>query len=203
MGSPRRRTAETKRGWPASVSTESLACVRTRAGGCQRQFDERGNKIGAAFFGVDGKPCRCMYGWAACHGESDERGNRTRMALFGVNGKPCLHQEGWAVCQQQFDERRETETAAAFFGVYGEPVLCGLRGYHRMVATYDARGKCVAERYFDCRDKPISFAERMAAINKYLATNRPRQGASSSCESRCPASFPAARPRPRGYVRAT
>ena len=56
MGSPLRRAR--KRNRAGVLRRYGRPCLyKGGYAACKRRFDESGNKTGAAFFGVDGKPC--------------------------------------------------------------------------------------------------------------------------------------------------
>ena len=50
----------------------------------------------------------------------------------------------------------------------GEPIIAPKLGYHRAAANYDAGGKYLGEKYFDCEGKPLTAGE----IRKAKAKNK-------------------------------
>ena len=54
-------------------------------------YDDRGNRIEYAYYGVDGAPVLHRTGGAAREGQTyDERGNILSRLFFGIDGKPIL-----------------------------------------------------------------------------------------------------------------
>ena len=171
--------------------------------GWKATFDERGNQTSKSYFGTDGKPCLNKDGNAGWKATYDERGNQTSQSYFGTDGKPCLkdgicrmeghlrragkpdkrvllrhrwqalpEHNGIAGWKATFDERGN-QTSMSYFGMKGEPIIAPKLGYHRAVTKYDPNGKVLEEKYFDCQDKPLTYAEALRAVAK----NMPAEGA--------------------------
>ena len=113
-------------------------------------------------------------GFAEWKATFDERGNQTSASYFGTDGKPCLNSNGIAGWKATFDERGN-QTSMSYFGLKGEPIIAPKLGYHRAVTKYDPDGRFLEETYFDCQDKPLTYAEalRAAAKNMPAAEDRP------------------------------
>ena len=109
-------------------------------------FDDRGNCIEVAYYGVDGNPCLNNDGVAKATAKYDDRGNQFETAYYGVDGNPCLNNDGVAKFIFKYDGRgNQFETA--FYGVDGNPCLAS-NGVAKWTAKYDDRGNRIERAYY-------------------------------------------------------
>jgi hypothetical protein len=122
--------------------------------GWNSKFDERGNEVEEAFFGVEGFPIINKHdgvsGWRTKY---DEFGNAVEVAYFGLAGKPILNRDGYARRQSKFDERGNG-IEDAYFGVDGQPIL-HKDGNAVARFKYDDRGNNLEMAYFGVDGRPI------------------------------------------------
>jgi PDZ domain len=116
-------------------------------------YDERGNIVEMAYFGVDGKPALDKDGKARVTYRYDERGNGVEIAFFGADGKPTLDKDGYARWTAVYDERgNQVETA--YFGVDGKPISDAGRGATSLVEK-DAKGRIVSKIVHDAEGHAV------------------------------------------------
>ena len=85
-------------------------------------YDERGNTIEFAYFGVDGKLALPKNGYAKYTYSLDEHGNVIEESYFGVEGKTMLDKRRRvAKCTVSYDERGNI-IEQSYFGVDGKPI---------------------------------------------------------------------------------
>lgn len=60
-----------------------------------------------------------------------------------------------------------------YFGVKTEPIIAPKLGYHSLTVIYGPNGEVLDLLYFDCHNKPLTYAEVLRA----MATNTPAEGA--------------------------
>jgi MTH538 TIR-like domain (DUF1863)/PDZ domain len=118
-----------------------------------RKYDELGNVVETAYFGVDGKPALDKNGVARWTARYDARGNEVERTFFDVDGKPTLSADGFAHVTGRFDERGN-KAEVAFFDVEGKPAISkdGIAGTRWL---FDERGNRVEEAYFAADGKSM------------------------------------------------
>jgi YD repeat-containing protein len=128
------------------------------------RYDERGNKIEAAYFGTDGQMIlRKDIGVARLTWHYDERGGVVEEAYFGTDGQTILRKDiGAAVLTWRYDERGD-RIEQAYFGTNGQPILRKDIGVARETWRYDERGNAIEEAYFGADGQPILRKDSGAA----------------------------------------
>lgn len=103
------------------------------------EYDRFGNCCKESYYDTDGTLLMTGAGYAARELEYDEFGNVIRLRYYGEDGKLCLMNGGYAMAEYSYVDGRRT--AARYFGVQEEPVLC-IDGYHECRFEYNAQGFC-------------------------------------------------------------
>ena len=118
------------------------------------KYDEHGNKVEWACFGLRDEPTIDQsLGNHMVKYTYDERGNTIASEFYGVDGKLCLVKYGYAKTTAKYDERGN-QVEWACFGLYGEPTIYQIWGYHIFKATYDERGCQISGEYAGIDGKP-------------------------------------------------
>ena len=118
------------------------------------KFDELGNIIEIAYFGIDGQPCLHIYGHAKMTMKYDERGNIIGVACYGIDGKPAALEgndpyDSW---EKTYHENGEVATQTWFYYVKEHP-----DGYAKVTMEYDDRGNEIEQTYFGIDGKPTAL----------------------------------------------
>jgi hypothetical protein len=116
-------------------------------------YDNRGRKTRQSFYGADGQPALHRDGNHAWESQYDERGNETATTFIGMDGKPTVLAQGYAIHRKKFDSDGN-ELELAYFDAAGQPALDRDSGIHKVVNTYDGRGKVIRKRYRGVKDDP-------------------------------------------------
>jgi hypothetical protein len=77
--------------------------------------------IAQAFFGLDGKPVLCIYGYASHTKSYDGRGHLLGTAYLGLDGRPTLGTNGYARSAFTYDSAN-TLTDARYFDLNDKPI---------------------------------------------------------------------------------
>ena len=118
------------------------------------RYDERGNRVEQAGFGVDGKPTlNKRDGLARVTKRFDERGKQVEEAYFGVDGKPILHKDGYARWTARYDERGNRVERALFDADDHAVMVDGVGAKARY--SYDDNDQLVSVVYLDENDQVI------------------------------------------------
>jgi hypothetical protein len=140
-----------------------LALNNVKVAGVQRKFDDRGNPIETADFGVDkrptlngkgyaGWPIVSKNGYAGWRAKFDERGNQIETTYFGLDDKAILSKDGYAVWRAKYDER-DNQIETSYFRIDGQPIL-SKDGYSGWRAKFDERGNRIEIFYFGLDGQP-------------------------------------------------
>ena len=128
----------------------------------------QGNRVEAANFGIDGKPCLTKNGYAKITNQYDERGNCTEGAYFGIDGKPCLSKDGYSKFTIKYD-KTGNRIEESCFGIDGSPCL-HKDGFAKQTCKYDDRGNLKEWAYFGIDGKPCLHKDGFAKVTyKYDA----------------------------------
>ena len=158
-----------------------------------RKYDERGNEIEEAYFGIDGKPCLDNEEVASVKSQFDENNQEIRREFFGLDGKPCVlggddpftgweksyHENGKVAKQtwfytitpyknvlgKQIDEfdERGNNTSTCFLDMDDQPCLCD-EGYAKAASKYDERGNQIEQAFFGIDNKPCLCEDEYAKV---------------------------------------
>ena len=137
------------------------------------EYDNRGNRIGTQYFGVDEKPVCCNEGWAFSTREFNAMGNVIKQSFFGIDGKPTdpniMVPEGFV----EYDKWGNMAYVAAGDGhgnlIYNPQTGCSITRYE-----YDSRGNVLITAFFDEKDKPMTNRQYgyHKAENDYTASGK-------------------------------
>lgn len=91
---------------------DGLACLRINGiingmASIHYEYDEQGNTIEEAYYGIDEKPILCIYGYAGWTAKYDTRRNTTSITFFGIDRTPCSNTRGIASSTFRYNERNE------------------------------------------------------------------------------------------------
>jgi hypothetical protein len=117
-------------------------------------YDARGRKIGQSYHGVNGEPLLHKDGNHAWEAQYDERGNEIVITFIGIDGKPVVITSGYASIRKKYDSDGN-ELEEAYFDAADKPTLERESGVHRLVSTFDGRGKVIRKRYRGTNDEPF------------------------------------------------
>jgi PDZ domain len=118
------------------------------------KYDQHGNKVEWACFGLRDEPkIDQSLGNHMVKYTYDERGNTIAWEFYGVDGKLCLVKYGYAKMTAKYDERGN-QVEWACFGLYSEPTIHQIWGYHIWKATYNERGCQISGEYAGIDGKP-------------------------------------------------
>ena len=141
--------AETRTKYDERGNVVEWACFDTSGKPCVNndgyakttaKYDEHGNQVEWACFGLRDEPAIDQsLGNHMFKITYDELGNEIAREMCGVDGKLCLVKNGFAKTTAKYDERGNP-VEWAFFGLYGEPTIDQIWGYHILRAAYDERG---------------------------------------------------------------
>lgn len=115
-------------------------------------YDTRGRKTRQSYHGVNGEPLLHKDGNHAWESEYDERGNETVTTFIGADGKPVVITGGYAMIRRKYDSDGN-ELEQAYFDAAGEPAMERESGIHKVVKTFDGRGKIIRKRYRGTNDE--------------------------------------------------
>ena len=132
------------------------------AASLSQRYDEHGNLVETAYFGVDDKPTSDENGVARRTEKYDARGNVVERAYFGIDGKPTPNKYGFARWITRYDARGNM-VEMAYFGVDGGPTL-HRDGDARVTWRYDEHGNKLEEAYFGFDDKPMLTKDGVARL---------------------------------------
>jgi YD repeat-containing protein len=117
-------------------------------------YDNRGRKTRQSFYGADGQPTLHRDGNHAWESQYDERGNETATTFIGTDGKPTVLAQGYAIHRKKYDSDGN-ELELTYYDAAGQPTLDRDSGIHKVLNTYDGRGKVVRKRYRGAKDDPV------------------------------------------------
>jgi hypothetical protein len=118
------------------------------------KYDARGRKTRQSYHGVNGEPLLHKDGNHAWESVYDERGNEVLITFIGVDGKPVVITNGYAIVKRKYDSDGN-ELEEAYFDASDKPTLERDSGVHRVVNTFDGRGKVTRKRYWGAHDEPF------------------------------------------------
>ena len=117
-------------------------------------YDARGQKTGQRYFDANGQPAMHRDGNHGWESQFDERGNEIATTYFGADGEPVLLPYGYAIIRKKYDSDGN-ELESAFFDAAEKPSLGRDSGVHKIVNSYDGRGKVIRKKYYDTDDEPV------------------------------------------------
>lgn len=112
--------------------------------------DDRGNNVGASYYGADLKPVISGSTGSAGHeGTVDDYGNKTEVRHFDTHHRLMRAKQGFAVSRAKFDHSGN-RTEETYFDELQRPVRSkeGIFGYR---AQYDSRARLVRKDFLDAR----------------------------------------------------
>lgn len=127
--------------------------IRSGYATLRSEYDPHGRKTRQTYFDVSGKPAwhkDSNHGWVS---QFDERGNDLVTTFFDVNGKPVGIAQGYAIIKKKFDSDGN-ELEVAYFNSADKPALTVASGVHKVVQSYDGRGKVIRKKYYDADGEP-------------------------------------------------
>jgi hypothetical protein len=127
---------------------------RERIAGSASDYDERGNEVEWACFGVDGRPCANKDGYHRITHLYDEWGNLAEWACFGTDGGRCANKDGYHRNTYRYDEQGNPVEWACF-GVDDRP-CADKDGVHRLSHRYDERGNEAERACFGVDGRPCA-----------------------------------------------
>ncbi len=120
----------------------------------KNEFDDKGNRIKASYFGPDKQPCVCSEGWSSSKYEYDVFGNIIKQSFFGVDGKPTDPSVMVPVGICKYDNNGNMLFIAAQDGK-GHYIINPNTGWAIQRATYDDKSQLVSTAFFDADDKAM------------------------------------------------
>jgi YD repeat-containing protein len=118
------------------------------------KYDARGRKTRQSYHGVNGEPLLHKDGNHAWESIYDDRGNEIETTFIGVDGKPVVITTGYAIVKRKYDSDGN-ELEEAYFDADDKPTLDRNSGIHRVVNTFDGRGKVTRKRYWGPNNEPF------------------------------------------------
>ena len=115
-------------------------------------YDARGRKTRQSYHGGKGEPLLHKDGNHAWESHYDERGNEIETTFIGADGKPVVITGGYAIIGRKYDSDGN-ELEQSYFDAGGNPASERESGIHKVVNTFDGRGKIIRQRYFGPGDE--------------------------------------------------
>ncbi len=120
---------------------------------CVSKYDDRGNMVELAYFGVDGKPVADADGVSRTMWTFDDADRYLTWRCYGADGKAGLDKNGIHETRFSYDGRGNV-TRWTNFGTDRKPILCAA-GYHIMAQAYDERGNVIEASYLGVGGEPV------------------------------------------------
>lgn len=122
------------------------------------EYNSLGRKVIEESFGGNGRLWANYKGVARIRREYNGHGKELKTEYFGDNGKLIRNTSNIAIMVNEYDAQSRLIMESFFdengTAVLGRPYLAPF-SYARRNLYYDERGRLVAERYFDCENKPL------------------------------------------------
>jgi hypothetical protein len=117
-------------------------------------YDARGRRTRQSYYAANGDPALHRDGNHAWESQYDERGNEVATTFIGLDGKPFALTAGYAIFRRKYDSDGN-ELELAYFDAAGKPTSERDSGVHKLMNSYDGRGKVVRRRYRGVNDEPV------------------------------------------------
>ncbi|MEY2482286.1 MAG: hypothetical protein QOK24_814 [Verrucomicrobiota bacterium] len=121
-------------------------------------YDRNARKTRQTYYGSDGEPALHKDGNHGWESQFDERGNDIATTFIGADGKPVVLAQGYAVIRKKYDSDGN-ELEVAYFKANDKPALTRDSGIHKVVQTYDGRGRMVRKKFYDDDGEPALHKE--------------------------------------------
>lgn len=132
-----------------TICHDNTNCASQKA-----EYDDKGNRVKTAYFGIDNKPCVCKEGWSSSTYEHDAFGNITKQCFFDTDGKPTNPKVMVPVGIAKYDKWGNMIYIAAQDGK-GNYILRPGDGWSIKRSKFDKRNNLISESFYDTKDKPI------------------------------------------------
>lgn len=126
----------------------------------RNEYDKRGNRVKAYYYGTDGKPIAGKEGWASSTYEYDAFGNTVKQCFFGVDGQPTNPSVMVPVGVCSYDKHNNMVYLAAQDGS-GHFIINPNTGWAITRNEYDNKSQLLSSAYFDENDKPMKCKDGM------------------------------------------
>lgn len=138
-------------------NSESKLCLTNKDGiaKLKNEYDKRGNRIKAFYYGVDSKPIVGKEGWASSTYEYDAFGNTIKQCFFGIDGRPTDPKKMVPVGICSYDKHNNMIFLAAQDG-NGNYIINPNTGWAIARMTYDNKSQMLSQSYFNEKDKPMN-----------------------------------------------
>lgn len=123
----------------------------------KNEYDDKGNRIKAYYYGVDEKLIKGKEGWAFSTYEYDAFGNTIKQCFFGVDGKPTNPKDMVPVGIAKYDKRNNMIYLAAQ-DANGKFIYNPQTGCMIMKMEYDNKSKLLSRACYDGNEKPMNCA---------------------------------------------
>lgn len=129
------------------------------------EYDEDGNKVAQAGYGLDGKPTFMIDDVAAIRWDYDKSGNKIKTTYFNKEKQLANTKDNVTYNTYTYDDKNNM-TGRAYFDKAMQPIL--LEGRHRIEFYPDARGNDTLVKEFDTKNRLIRKNPiTRAAYNEY------------------------------------
>jgi hypothetical protein len=109
-------------------------------------YNARGKLTRTSYHGVNGEATLRKEGYHAWELEFDEHGNEVQTRYFGVDNQPIVLPAGYASYAKKYDSDGNV-LELAYFDAAGKPTLDRESGVHKVLNTYDGRGKVTGKTF--------------------------------------------------------
>ena len=128
----------------------SLGCAIER-----NEFDNKGNRTKAYYYGTDGKPTRGKEGWASSTYEYNAMGKVIRQCFFDTDGKPTNPSLMVPIGICEYDKWGNMIYIAAL-DEKGNYIVNPNTGWAISKKEYNEKSQLLSEAYYDTNDKPMT-----------------------------------------------
>lgn len=111
----------------------------------RRKLSDSGAILEDSFYGVDGKPCVNLMGFASIRYEYDSRGNITAMTNLGVDGQPVPDEQEVCTMRMKYDDMNRV-TEFSHFDAQDKPCRT-TEGYSISRLFYDEHGNVERQEF--------------------------------------------------------
>jgi hypothetical protein len=109
-------------------------------------YDADGKLTRTSYFGLKGEGVLHKSGYHSWGTSDDPANKKSTTAYYGLDEKPILIPDGYASFEQKYDSDGNV-LEAAYFDASGRPALDQKTAIHRILSTYDGRGKNTKKRF--------------------------------------------------------
>lgn len=139
----------------------------------KNEYNKKGERVKAFYYGTDKKPCKCSEGWSSSTYEYDAFGNIIKQCFFDVNGKPTKPSEMVPVGIAKYDKRGNMIYVAAQDG-HGKFINRPGDDWAICRSVYDNKNNLLFQSYYNPQDKPTLSSEGYHKI-KYVYDKQNRK----------------------------